>query len=152
MGPFLFLIFIADLFYLNFDLDFVSYTDNAFPYICGNDFSSINDVLEPNANTLFNWFQQNGLIANSGKRHFLTSPYQRRSLKIQDSIITPSSSEELLAVLIDSELTFHDHINRLCSNANQELSVLARVSKYMTLRKRRVLMSSCIISTSLDDS
>ena len=116
------------------------------PYICGQDFSSIINVLEPNVNTLFNWFRQNGLIANSGKSHFLISPYEKRSLKIHDSIIASSSSEKLLGVLIDSELNFYDHITRLCSKANQKLSALARVSKYMTLQKRRLLMSSYITS------
>ena len=113
LGPLLFLIFIADLFYLNYDLDFASYADDTTPYICRLDFSIIK-VLAPNVNKLFNWFRQNGLLANSGKSHFLTSPYERRSLRINDSVITPSSSEELLGVLIDSELTFHDHMARLC--------------------------------------
>ena len=103
-------------------------------------------MLEPNVNKLFNWFRQNGLLANSRKNHFLTSPYERRSLKIHDSVITSSSAEELLGVLIDIELTFHDHITRLCSKANQKLSALARVSKYMTLQKRRLLMSSYVTS------
>ena len=93
LGPLLFLIFIADLFYLNYDL--ASYADDTTPYICGQGFSSIINVLEPNVNTLFNRFRQNGLIANSSKNHFLTSPYERRTLKIHDSIITSSSSEEL---------------------------------------------------------
>ena len=48
--------------------------------------------------------------------------------------------------LIDSELTFHDHFTRPCAKANQKLSALARVSKYMTLPKRRLLMSSYITS------
>ena len=56
LGPPLFLIFIADLFCLNYDLDFASYADDTTPYICGQDFSSIINVLEPNLNTLFNWF------------------------------------------------------------------------------------------------
>ena len=128
LGPLLFLIFIADLFYLNYDLDSASYADETSPYICEQNFSSIINVLEPNVNTLFNWFRQNGLIANSDKSHFLTSPYERRTLKIHDSVITSSSSEELLEVLIDSELTFHDNIARLCSEANQKLNALARVS------------------------
>ena len=55
-----------------------------------------------------------------------------------------SSSEELLGVLIDSELIFHDHITRLCSN--QKLGALARVSNYITFQKRRLLMSSYITS------
>ena len=37
LGPLLFLIFIADPFYLNFDLDFASYADDTTPYICGLD-------------------------------------------------------------------------------------------------------------------
>ena len=78
--------------------------------------------------TLFNWFRQNDIVANSGKSRFLTSPCEKRSLKIHDSIIKLSFSEELLEVLIDSELTFHDHITRLCSKANQKLSAPARVS------------------------
>ena len=118
LGPLLFLIFIADLFYLNYDLDFANYADGTTPYIYGQDFSSFINVLEPNVNTIFNWFRQNGLIANSSKSHFLTSPYERRTLKIHDSIITSSSTEELLEVLINSELTFHDHVTRLCSKAN----------------------------------
>ena len=51
LGPLLFLIFIADLFYLNYDLDFASYADDTTPYICGQDFSSIINVLEANLNT-----------------------------------------------------------------------------------------------------
>ena len=95
LGPLLFLIFIAHLFYLNYDLGFASYADDTTPYICGQDFNSIIKVLLPNVNKLFNWFRQNGLLANSGKSHFLTSPYERRSLKIHNPVITSSSSEEL---------------------------------------------------------
>ena len=51
-----------------------------------------------------------------------------------------------MGVLIDRELTFHDHITRLCSKANQKFSALARVSKYMALQKRRQFMSSYITS------
>ena len=61
---------------------------------------------------------------------------------MHDSIITSSSSEELLGDLIDSELTFHDRITKLYSKANQKLSALVRFSKYMNLHKRHLLMSS----------
>ena len=57
LWPLLFQIFIADLFYSNYDLDFESYADDTTPYICGQDFSSIIKVLEPNVTKRFNWFQ-----------------------------------------------------------------------------------------------
>ena len=65
---------------------------------------------------------------------------------MHDSIITSSSSDELLRVFIDSGLTFYDHITRLCFKANQKLSALARVSKYMTFQQQRLFMSSSITS------
>ena len=65
-GSLLFLIFIADLFYLGYDLDFASYADDTTPYIGGQGFNNISVVLEPNVNKFFNWFRQNGLLANSG--------------------------------------------------------------------------------------
>ena len=52
LGPLLFLLFIADFFYLNYEC--------AIAYIFGLGLSSIINVLEANANTLFNWFRKNG--------------------------------------------------------------------------------------------
>ena len=121
--------FITDLFYFNYDIDCASYAHDTTPCIRGQDFLDIIKMLERNVNKLFNWFQQNSLLANSTKSLFQTTPYEKRSLKIHDSVMTSSSSEELLGVLIDSELTFHDHITELCPKANQKLSALARVSK-----------------------
>ena len=37
--PFLFIIFIADLFFINNDIDFASYADDTNSYICGPNFS-----------------------------------------------------------------------------------------------------------------
>ena len=41
---------------------------------------------------------------------------------------------------------FHDLVTSLCSKANQKYSALARVSKYITLQKQRLLMGSYITS------
>ena len=81
---------------------------------------------------------------NSGKSHFLVSPYQKISLKILDSTVESSPCEELLGITIDSELTFHKHIISLCSKANQKLSALARKAKYLTIDKRETLLNSFI--------
>ena len=39
LGPLLFLMFVEDLFYLYYDLDFASYADYKIPYICGQNFT-----------------------------------------------------------------------------------------------------------------
>ena len=63
---------------------------------------------------------------------------------ILGSTIKSSPSEELLGITIDSKLTFHKHITLLCSKVNQKRSALARISKYMTVDKRKVLLNSLV--------
>ena len=76
----------------------------------------------------------------------MISTYETKSIQIQNSCIKASSSEELIGIKIDSNLTFHGHIISSCSKANKKLSVLSRVSKYMGINKRRILMKSYIFS------
>ena len=114
LGPILFIIFIADLIFINNDIDFASYADDTTPYVCGQNLSGVINFLESNVTNVFKWFHENGLMANSSKSHFLISPYETKSIQIQNSCIKASSSEELLGIKIDSNLTFHDHIISLC--------------------------------------
>ena len=74
----------------------------------------------------------------------MVSPYEKISLKLLGSTIEPSPSEELLGITTDSELTFYKHITLLCSKPNQKLSALARIAKYLTIDKRKILLNSFI--------
>ena len=74
------------------------------------------DFLEPNIQ-----FEQKGLIANSGKNHFVVSPCE---VRISDSSIKSSQSAKLLGIAIDSDLTFHEYAPHLCFKANQKLNTL----------------------------
>ena len=68
------------------------------------------------------------------------------SQKIHHAVIMSNSSEELFFILIDSKLTVHDHITKLCSEANQKLITLAWFSEPMTKQKWHLLRSSYITS------
>ena len=144
LGPILFIIFIADLFFIVDDIDYASYADDTTPYACRKNIIEAIEFLEPRLSNIFKWFEHNGLVANSSKSHFLVGPFVNINLRIADSIIQSSSSEELLGITIDSDLSFSDHISSLCAKANQKLSALARVVKYMSISKRRLLMNSYI--------
>ena len=57
-----------------------------------------------------------------------------------------SDKEKLLGVTIDSHLKFESHIKNLCSKASQKLYALSRMSLYMSLNQRRMIMQSFIMS------
>ena len=69
-----------------------------------------------------------------------------RPIKIIGSTIKASKEEVLLGVRIDSDLTFREHVTSIRSKANQKLHALTRLSKYMSLQKRHILIKSFITS------
>ena len=85
----------------------------------------------------------NNLKVNAGKSHLFLSPYEDQTITVENYVIKSSGVEELLGLTIDSNLNFKEHILSLCKKANRKLHALSRVSKYMTLNKRRILMKSC---------
>ena len=64
------------------------------------------------------------------------------SANINDHTIISESKNELLGIILDSKLSFEDHINKLCNNASQKLKALARVAPYMYLEKRKTVMKA----------
>ena len=92
----------SDLFYIYKDVDFANYADDTTPYVCRQNSAEVIEFLEPTINNIFAWFKNNGLVANSGKSHFLVSPYEKITLKILGSTVESSPCEELLGITIDS--------------------------------------------------
>ena len=88
----------------------------------------------------------NNLKTNAGKFHLFLSPYEDQRITVENYVIKSRGAEEILGVTIDSSLNFKEHILSLCKKANCKLHALSRVSKYMTLNKRRILMKSFKIS------
>ena len=51
---------------------------------------------------------------NSGKCHMLLSGNDNASANIDDHTIISDNKNELLGIILDSKLSFEDHINKLC--------------------------------------
>ena len=50
--------------------------------------------------------------------------------------------QKLLGVKINSKLSFYKHIKTICKKASNKLIALARVTPYMAIEKKKVLMKS----------
>ena len=48
--------------------------------------------------------------------------------------------------MVDSKLSFENHVSSLCKNASQKLHALTRIVNYMNLSKRKALMKTFVIS------
>ena len=64
------------------------------------------------------------------------------SLNVNNFKIRNSDCEKLLGVKLDSKHRFDQHITDLCRRASRKIHTLARVTSFMTLKKRRLLTNS----------
>ena len=79
---------------------------------------------------------------STDKCHFIISSNDSSGFKIGNSLIKSSDREEPLGVKIDAKLTFDDHIKDMCRKANSKLWALGRVTPYMSLGKKKLLINS----------
>ena len=147
LGPLLFNIYLSDLFLFTPDSEIVNYADDNSPYACKQDNKSVICKLEEDSTILLNWIANNAMKANPDKFHLLLSKSEGNiSINIDGNQILNSKSEKLLGITIDNKLTFDEHVSGLCKKASQKLHALARVAKYMSTKKLRVIMKAFINS------
>ena len=58
----------------------------------------------------------------------------------------PGSTEKLLGIQIDSDLTFDEHISSICNKVAKKINVLSRLVNYMSLDKHHMVMKAFIES------
>ena len=66
----------------------------------------------------------------------------RYSYSIEKSRIKCSKVKRLLGIHIDYTLKFDNHVDTICKKAHRKLTALSRITKYMELTKRRILMNA----------
>ena len=128
------------------DIDIASYADDSTPFIVENNIDNVIASLEQVSDALFNWFKNNRLKNNVDKCHVLVSTNKPVGIKVGDYTIDNSECEKLLGVKIDVNLNFNDHISDLCKKAGRKISALARVTPFMGLSKRKLLMNAFFTS------
>ena len=146
LGPLLFNIFICDMFYFLENYELANYADDSTPYSAKRNHKLVIEELETSSFILFKWLQTNYMKVNTDKSHLLLSGNVSLTSNTDNNLIESENEQVLLGVTIDLNLSFEKHINNLCKKASQKLNALARISGYINLQKRRVIMKSFIIS------
>ena len=141
LGPFLFNIFICDMFF-SIDFEVASYADDTTPYVSGKNINNVIGSLENASSVLFKWFKNNQMKANPDKCHALLSIAETKEIRVDDKVIENSRCEKLLGINIDSKLSFDNHVKKLCDVASAKLKALTRVAPYLDTCKKKLLMNA----------
>ena len=146
LGPFLFNIFLCDLFFIMNDVEFASYADGNTLFFVGDDLNDVILKLQNASKTLFKWFNDNQMKANPDKCHFIGSSSVKTNIMIENKQIRNSSCEKLLGLFFDSKLTFQSHVDNICKKASQKLNAISRITPYMDLNKERLAVNAFFIA------
>ena len=147
LGPLLFNIFLNDLFFFIKDIYLANYADDNTTYATNKDISILLKTLEEETSILLNWFTNNEMKPNTDKCHLIVANRtDLTSVTLGNEVITAEKSVDLLGVKIDHNLNFTEHVTKLCKKGSQKLHALARVSKYLSKEKLRLLMKTFVTS------
>ena len=131
LGPLLFNIYINHLFFLTVKTNVCNYADDTTFCACDSDLNYLISRLKHD-------FQD--------KCHLLISRHKYESMwaNIGSCKVWENNDQKLLPINIDCNLKFNHYILKQCKKAGRKLSALTRIWKFMSLRRRRVLMKSFI--------
>ena len=84
--------------------------------------------------------------ANPEKSHILLSNKKTEKVAINDAALTSGVEEKLLGFVLDSGLKSEKHVTGIYNKASEKIHVLSRITSYMPLKKRRLLMKMFVES------
>ena len=109
--------------------------------------TNVINKLESDSILLLKWFRDNGMKPNEDKCKLLISKTDDKiALLVGSQIVNSSHSEKLLGITIDNNLTFKEDVSNLCKKSSQKLHALARISRYMSQNKLKIIMKAFITS------
>ena len=128
-------------------LDIANYADDNSPFGVAQTIPKVINNLEADAKNLLSWIRYNGLKANPDKFHLLLSEIDESlSVNVNGFDISNSSSQKLIGILLDNKVSFKNHVTGLCATASQKLHALSRISNYMDLLQRKIIVYAFILS------
>ena len=146
LGPFLFNIYMCDLF-LFVHPNIANYADDNTLYATSSSTQVVKSNLESDAELLLQWMANNAFKANPDKSYLLLNNMDNNlSVNINGYEIFNDDHVRLLGITIDNKLKFNKHVSNLCKKASQKLHALCRISQYMSTGQKRIIMRAFIHS------
>ena len=89
------------------------------------------------------WFASNQMIARDNKCHLiLNSSEEDAAIQTEELRTKCSKIKKLLGIHYDYKLKFDTHVDTICRKACGKLTELSRITNYIELPKRRILMNA----------
>ena len=93
-----------------------------------------------NLKILFKWLNTNYVKVNGDRNPLLMPGNKKVIANIGINCIESEDVHEFLGITIVLNLAFENHIDKLCKKSTQKSNSLARISNYMAVDKRKIIL------------
>ena len=150
LGPFLFNLFINDLFFFIKDAELANFADDNTIYVGSKDLTELLEILRKKCETAINWFKTNKVIVNPDKFQSLImrseKDLSKSVLYINGVEVTIESSAKLLSIEIDNKLDFEKHISNIRKKSSNQLNAICRLETFMGHKEKEAIINTFVHS------
>ena len=148
LGPLLFLLYINDLGPIFKHFTTVLFADDSNLIVKGNSLKKIEEKINSDIPALTNWLETNRLSLNLKKTHIMIFGNTRRkndstlNISIQGTKLDIVQHTKFLGIILDSALSWKNHIIYLSQKISKSLGILAKARKLLNVDTLRQLYFS----------
>lgn len=153
LGPLLYTIFTNDLPLVINDANIAMYADDSTIYTSALTANDLNTALEVELRSVVEWVKRNKLVLNVAKTNCIVfgSNHTIRSnpvlnLTINNIGINQVQETKLLGIVIDSKLSWTNHINKITAKMGCAISVIRRCANSLTQKATKQVTQALILS------
>lgn len=154
LGPLLFTVFINDLLSLRLNSYPQLFADDGVMLFEASTNSELETKMISDMNILYEWLVQNKLSLNVGKTKFLIwhkfdNPLDPTfdNLQFSAGVLERVETYEYLGLVLDSELSFKKHVEKVISKINPYVGILGRLKYYLPVRHLKLIYYAYIHSS-----
>ena len=150
LGPLLFLLYINDLPNISNTLQFYLFADDTNIYYEADNLKKLETTINKELKKLHTWLIVNRLSLNINKTNFVVfhpynkPPKQKITIKIYKKAISEKDHVKYLGILIDSTLTWRNHIDNIASKISKSIGLLYKIRYFVDIKIIKTLYYSLV--------
>ena len=149
LGPLLFIIYINDLNNISNKLNIITFADDTNLFLSNKEFECLESNMNNELKRVKTWFESNKLKLNTEKTCYQVYTKHNSSvapkIMINDISIKCSPTVKFLGLHVDSQLTFKEHIKKLCTKLCQIAGIISRSRWYLSQNYRLLLYNTLVL-------
>ena len=152
LGPFIFNVFINDIFYFIESCDLTNYADDNTLDIIASTIEMVLSALRKDTDNAIKWFINNFMQVNPSKFQFMclksvtSKEIIPQFIEVNGTNIPCEKEVKLLGITIDDKLKFDKHVDIICKNAARQLNIMYRFKGIFDLKEKEKIYNTFIIS------